>query len=141
MGTKKSINSEVITDKFGLNSDLYNEFMSHIREKASSNKSYEINLRKWRKIFTTIYGEEISSELFLKHTYFAVILKMIVVSKMGLIRNQSFEETYSDLAKNRLTNLKIFEFDFLFWIDIKEELFKDGETLVKVKHSLNSCPP
>ena len=124
MGTRKSINSEAITDIFGLNSDIYHEFMSSLKDKALIDKSYEINLRKWRIIFTTIYGEEISSELFLKHTYFTVILRIIVVTKMGLIRNQSFEEIYTDLTNDGIKNLKIFEFNFLFWIDIKKELFK-----------------
>ncbi|MCK4285917.1 MAG: N-6 DNA methylase, partial [Candidatus Lokiarchaeota archaeon] len=124
MGTRKSINSEAITDIFGLNSDIYHEFMSSLKDKALIDKSYEINLRKWRIIFTTIYGEEISSELFLKHTYFTVILRIIVVTKMGLIRNQSFEEIYTGLTNDGIKNLKIFEFNFLFWIDIKKELFK-----------------
>jgi len=131
MGTKKLINSESITDIFGLNSNIYHEFMSNLKDKASKYKSYEINLRKWTKVFTTIYGKEISSELFLKHTYFAVILRIIVVSKVGLIRKQSFEEIYDSLFKNELKNFKIFEFDFLFWIDIKKELFKKVYTEIQ----------
>ncbi len=131
MGTKKLINSESITDIFGLNSNIYHEFMSNLKDKASKDKSYEINLRKWTKVFTTIYGKEISSELFLKHTYFAVILRIIVVSKVGLIRKQSFEEIYDSLFKNELKNFKIFEFDFLFWIDIKKELFKKVYTEIQ----------
>ncbi|MHA1987927.1 MAG: HsdM family class I SAM-dependent methyltransferase [Promethearchaeota archaeon] len=131
MGPKKSINSEVITDKFGLNSDIYHEFMTYIREKASIDKSYEINLGKWRKIFTTIYGDEISSELFLKHTYFAFILRMIVVCKMALIRGQNFEEIYTDLTKDKLKTSKLFEFSFLFWLDFKKELFKKVYTEIQ----------
>jgi hypothetical protein len=124
MGTKKLINSEAITDLFGLNSDIYHKFMSDFKDKASIDNSYEMNLRNWRIIFTKIYGKEISSELFLKHTYFGAILRIVVVSRMGLIRNLSFEEIYTNFPKNGLKNYKISEFDFFFWVDIKKELFK-----------------
>jgi len=124
MGIRKSINSETITEIFGLSSEIYQEFMSFLKEKTFNNKSYEINLRKWEMFFSTIYGNELSTELFLNHTYFALILKILVVYKMGLIKNQSFEEMYETLIDNELKNLKIFDYDFFFWIAIKKELFK-----------------
>ena len=124
MGIRKSINSESITEIFGLSSDIYREFMSFLKEKTSNDKSYDISLRKWKKFFTNIYGNESSSELFLNHTYFALILKILVVYKIGLIKNLNFEEMYGSLSGNERLNLQVFDFDFFFWIGIKKELFK-----------------
>ena len=124
MGIRKSINSEAITEIFGLSSDIYKELMSFLEEKTSNNKSYEINLRKWKKFFTTIYRNELSTELFLNHTYFVLILNFLVVYKMGLIKKLSFEEMYESLNDNERKKLKVFDYDFFFWIAIKKELFK-----------------
>lgn len=124
MGIRKSINSEVITEIFGLNSDIYQQFMSYLKDKKSTEKSYETNLKKWKKYFTTIYGNDLSSDLFLNHTYFALILKILAVYKIGLIKNQSYGEIFSSITDIENMNPKLFDFDFFFWIRINKELFQ-----------------
>jgi hypothetical protein len=124
MGNRKSINSEAITEIFGLNSGLYQEFMSFLKENTSNNKSYENNLRQWEKFFSRIYGTELSSNLFLNHTYFALVLKILVVCKIGFIKNQNLEEIYDSITSDEYVNSQLFEFDFFLWITIEKELFK-----------------
>lgn len=124
MGIKKLINSEVITKIFGVNSEIYNEFMKFLKHSSISEKNYEINYKKWVKTFNNIYGKDISSELFQKHTYFAQILKILVLVKIGFIKNLSFEEIYNDSVENRIKKFKIFEFEYFFWTSIKKGLFK-----------------
>ncbi|MHA2280772.1 MAG: N-6 DNA methylase [Promethearchaeota archaeon] len=124
MGIRKLINSEAITEIFGLTSDSYKEFMSFLKEKTITDKSYKINFGKWKKFFSNIYGTEMSSELFLNHTYFVLILKILVVYKMSIIKNLNFEEMYNSITDIELINPIIFDFDFFFWITIKKELFK-----------------
>jgi len=123
MGIKKLINSEVITKIFGVNSEIYNEFMKFLKHSSISEKNYEINYKKWGKIYNNIYGKDISSELFLKHTYFAQILKIFVLVKIGFIKNLSFEDIYNSV-ENRIKKFKIFEFEYFFWTSIKKGLFK-----------------
>ncbi|MHA1932641.1 MAG: HsdM family class I SAM-dependent methyltransferase, partial [Promethearchaeota archaeon] len=124
MGIKKSINSEGIIEIFGLTSDIYKEFMRFLKEKKTTDKLYEIHLRKWKTIFTSIYGNESSSELFLNHTYFALILKILVKYQMSLIKKLNFEEMYISISDDELINLKLFDIDYFYWIDIEKEHFK-----------------
>jgi len=124
MGIKKLINSEVITTIFGVNSEIHNEFMRYLKNSSISEKKYKINYTKWEKIFNNIYGKDISSELFLKHSYFAQILKILVLVKIGLIKNLSFEEIYNNSIENGIKKFRIFEFEFFFWTTIKKGLFK-----------------
>ncbi len=124
MGIRKSINSETIIEIFGLTSNIYKEFMSFLKEKTSIEKSYEKNFRNWKKFFSHIYGNELNSSLFLNHTYYALILKTLVIYKIGLIKNLNFEEMYVSITDIESNYHKIFDFNFFFWITIKKKLFK-----------------
>ncbi|MHA2181340.1 MAG: HsdM family class I SAM-dependent methyltransferase [Promethearchaeota archaeon] len=124
MGIKKSINSEAIIEIFGLTSEIYKEFMGFLKEKKTTDKLYEINLRKWKVTFTSIYGDESFSELFLNHTYFALILKILVIYQTSLIKNLNFEEMYRNISEGELVNSKIFDFDYFYWVDIEKKQFK-----------------
>ncbi|MHA2130108.1 MAG: HsdM family class I SAM-dependent methyltransferase [Promethearchaeota archaeon] len=123
MEKQRILNSESITQLFGLNSDLYKESMSFLKNAATSENHYETNFKKWKKIFTRIYGGDLSSELFLKHTYFTLILKTLVFAKMGLINDLSFDEINSKIIDNNLKKYKLFEFDFFSWPPSNKELF------------------
>ena len=124
MGTLRIINSEVITKLFGLNSDFYKESMSFLKNATTSEKNYERNFKKWKKIFNRIYGREISLDLFLKHTYFTLILKSLVVSKIMMSENLNFEDFNDNIIDNELNKHKIFDFDFFFWAPFNKELLK-----------------
>ncbi|MHA2394138.1 MAG: HsdM family class I SAM-dependent methyltransferase [Promethearchaeota archaeon] len=131
MGEEKLINSEFITNTFGVNSEIFTEFIRFLINRSNSDKNYQSNFKKWAKIFTTIYGKEVSSELFLNHTYFAYILKILILLKIGSIRNCNFEEIYNSIHGIKLTKFKLFEFDFFYWTDINRGLFKKIHDKIK----------
>ncbi|MFW9895981.1 MAG: class I SAM-dependent DNA methyltransferase [Candidatus Thorarchaeota archaeon] len=124
MGHKKFINSETIVELFGLDSDIYKELMNFLKENLSNDNIYENNLKEWNTVFTNIYGNNLSPVLFLKHTYFVLILKIVVVYKISLVKGINFEEIYSRLADIDKEVSHIFNFNFLFWITPKRELFE-----------------
>ncbi|MFX1325046.1 MAG: hypothetical protein ACFE8N_08815, partial [Promethearchaeota archaeon] len=124
MGEEKLINSRFITNTFGGNSEIFKEYIRFLKSIRDSDSNYKDNFRKWLKFFNPIYGKEISSELFLKHCYFAFILEIVVLSKLGSIKNRNFEEIYRFAYGIELLNFKLFEFDFFFWTDIKKEIFR-----------------
>ncbi|MFW9773890.1 MAG: class I SAM-dependent DNA methyltransferase [Candidatus Thorarchaeota archaeon] len=124
MGEEKLINSKFITNNFGSNSEIFKEFIRFLKSIRISDSNYENNFRKWLKFFDPIYGKKISSELFLKHSYFAFILKILVYSKLGSMKNHDFEEIYRSNYGIELLNYKLFEFDFFFWTSIKKGLIR-----------------
>lgn len=121
---KRDIDFNSISSIFGLDSDIYKETMKYFEERAVMEKDYENKFEKWKKVFHKIYGKEITSELFLRHSYFALILKILIICKSGLIKNQRFEEIYGEFVKKDLDYVKIFNYNYLFWCKLNKELFK-----------------
>ncbi|MFX1552952.1 MAG: class I SAM-dependent DNA methyltransferase [Promethearchaeota archaeon] len=119
---KKLINSQVIFELLGKNSEIYLDSIKYLEEQTKKQKFYEIKFRQWKQIFTNIYGYEITYELFLKHTYFAHVLKIIIITKLFSSKNLSFETIYEEYIKKDLKS--IFEFDYFFWIIFHRDLFK-----------------
>ncbi|MFX1417566.1 MAG: Eco57I restriction-modification methylase domain-containing protein, partial [Promethearchaeota archaeon] len=72
--------------------------------------------------FTNLYGYEITSDLFLKHTYFAHILKIIVISKLDIGKDLDFEDIFDIYCKNNIN--EIFESDYFFWTRFDKSLFR-----------------
>ena len=124
MGINNKINSEVIVKKFGVQSEIYNAFMKFLTDKSISEKHFEKNFNQWKKIFSKIYGNEISNELFLTHTYFVQILNIIVRCKLDSIRNINSEKPISLRIEKQIENLKIFELHYFFWTSLGNELLK-----------------
>ena len=124
MGINNQINSEVIVKKFGLQSEIYKAFMKFLKDRSISEKNFEKNFNQWKKIFSKIYGNEISNELFLTHTYFVQILNIIVRCKLDSIRNINSEKPISLSIEKQIENLKIFEIQYFFWTSVEDELLK-----------------
>ena len=118
---KKLINSQDITKLLGKSSEIYLQSTNYLKEQTKKQKSYEKVFLQWKEVFTNIYGYESTSELFLKHTYFTHVLKIIIISKLSSSRNLNIEAIYQEYITNDLRY--IFEFDYFFWIPFPKELF------------------
>ena len=119
---KKLIDSQVITEVLGIGSDIYIQSIKSFKDHRNIKELYKNSFSKWEKIFKNIYGYQITSELFLKHTYFAQILKVIAISKLSKYRNLNSEGVYNEYCKNELKH--IFEYDFYSWIRFDEGIFR-----------------
>lgn len=126
MEIKNTLNSKFIVDKFGIHSEIYLEVMKFLNERSISEKSYKLKFELWKKDFNTIYGEAISSELFLKHTYFIQILKILISSKIYSIKDNT------ELDSNYIKK-KIFNFTYFFWTSINNDL------LNKINDEIRNC--
>ena len=124
METNKLLNSATITNLFGINSEIYSEFIKDLKSQSFSEKKYESNFKNWKQTFKIIYGNDISSDLFLKHTYFILVLKILVESKIGLLKNLDSDEIYDNVLKSNPYNSKIFENEFFLWAKIKKSVFQ-----------------
>ncbi len=123
--TKKKLGFEDISKLFGLRSEIYRQGIKYLEAKSvSDNKLYNEKFEKWNSIFKDIYGDETDKELFLNHTYFALILKTLLSIKLSIIHNLDLEESYEDCCADDLEALQIFEFEYFNWTNLSKKLFK-----------------
>ncbi|MFW9827415.1 MAG: hypothetical protein ACFFEY_07490 [Candidatus Thorarchaeota archaeon] len=119
---KNFIDSYTIDELFGLESNIFAQSIEFLSKKSKTKESFQKHFSKWKYFFTKIYGYEVNSDLFLKHTYFVHILKIIVIIKLNSMDDLNFEEIYTKYKKNHLRI--IFEYQYFFWVHFDEELFK-----------------
>ncbi len=128
---KEFITSKAIVEFFGFGSDIYIQAIKFLEEQAKDESQYEGDFLKWKEIFSKFYGFEVTSDLFLKHTYFTHVLKIIVMSKSNE-DNISCEDFYNIYNENGLKPL--FEYEFLFWTKFNKEIVK--QIHAKLKNSI-----
>jgi hypothetical protein len=116
---KKVINSKAITEFLGLNSDIYIQSLNYLKKQVKKEKLYQKKFLKWKEIFSSFYGNGITSNLFLRHTYFTHILKVIIIitSRKNI---SSFDEIYKEYIENSLNH--IFEYEYFIWTKFNREI-------------------
>ena len=122
---KKSLNSQLISELFGIKSKIFLQSIEFFNEQTKIQKSYEIKFNEWKKFFTNIYGYEISSDLFLKHTYFVLLLRLLIFFKLSTHKDFNLKGEYEEYLTIDLKELKIFEFEYFPWIKFNKELFNE----------------
>ncbi|MFX0103937.1 MAG: class I SAM-dependent DNA methyltransferase [Candidatus Hodarchaeota archaeon] len=128
---KNLLNSQVISELLGKKSEIFVQSINFLKEQTHKQIFYEKKYKEWREVFTNIYGHNLTPELFLKHTYFTHILKIIIISKLSHSKNLNFEAVYDEYVKKDLKF--IFEFDYFFWTVFHKELFKT--IYIEIKNS------
>ncbi len=84
MSTEKNkYNANLIITQFGLKSKLFEDSMKILADLAIKSKSlFKQHYESWCSHFKNLYDVKISQELFLKHTYYSIILKALLFSKL-----------------------------------------------------------
>ncbi|MFX0009040.1 MAG: N-6 DNA methylase [Candidatus Hermodarchaeota archaeon] len=81
---KKIIDSKQIASWFGLGSKIYNQAAEDLKQHENLMlKEFQKKFQLWKSVFSNIYGKEINTALFLKHSYFASILKALITLKVN----------------------------------------------------------
>ena len=76
--TKRILDYEDISKLFGLRSEIYRQAIKYLEVKSLSEKElFKVSFNKWKSVFTNIYGDDTDKDLFIIHTYFALILKFL----------------------------------------------------------------
>ncbi|MHA1191415.1 MAG: N-6 DNA methylase [Promethearchaeota archaeon] len=80
---EKKYNAHAIITQFGLKSKLFKDTMKILTDLATkSNKLFKKHYESWYSHFKTLYGVKITQELFLKHTYYSIVLKTLLLSNL-----------------------------------------------------------
>ncbi len=119
---KGFITSKAIVEFFGFGSNIYIQTIKFLEDQLKKEKLFEEKFLQWREIFSNFYGREITSDLFLKHTYFTHVLKIIVISK-SIDKNLSFEGIYKKYTENDLKH--IFEYKYFFWTNFSKNITRN----------------
>ncbi|MHA1149806.1 MAG: N-6 DNA methylase [Promethearchaeota archaeon] len=122
--SEKIINSEDITKIFGLRSNIFKKSYGFLQKQAETHKKdYENKYREWTEAFKDIYGVT-DEDLFLRHTYFALILKAFVIIKLSIIQNLDLDDAYADYKDSDISAFYIFEFEHFYWTDLNKKIFQ-----------------
>lgn len=115
------INSKQITELFGLGSEIYRETAKFLKKQEQlKEKEFQKKYRLWESVFKNIYGKEIDSELFLKHSYFASILKILII-----VKADNLEE------KNLIGYYNLPELEFFFCPDLERDFINEVHNLLE----------
>ncbi|KKN22585.1 hypothetical protein LCGC14_0913650 [marine sediment metagenome] len=133
MVINNQINSEFVTAKFGSASDIFKKLIDFLTKKAVSSEKYKKSFKKWRTAFINIYGKTISSELFLKHTYYNLILKIITIAKINPPELKQIEVSLHEIEQRYFKKFNLFDYEFLNWISIDLKIF--NKILNEIKNS------
>ena len=83
-GNEKSDKEDQVIVLFGLGTKNYQIFMDLLSQNAiDTNKGYVDAYNVWKSVFKPIYGNKISKELFLKHTYYYFLLNFLLTLKLN----------------------------------------------------------
>jgi len=90
---KKVINSRQFAEFFGLGTNFYKETSKFLKKQAELNKNgFQEKFSLWEAAFKKIYGKEIDQSLFLQHSYYVSILKIIVLMNVNpSVKNAIYE--------------------------------------------------
>ena len=118
------IDSKKISELFGIGSDIYNEITNFLEKQAKLHElDFQKKYRLWKSIFNRIYGKNIDHSLFLKHSYFALILKFLVERKFQAREKESIKKLYQG------QNLS--ELEYFFCPDLKKDVINQIHILLK----------
>lgn len=118
---KKIIKSKQITELFGLSSEIYSETAKFLKKQAQLKKiEFQKKYRLWKSVFNNIYGKEIDNTLFLKHSYFASILKVLII-----VKADNLEE------KNLIEKCNLHELEYFFCLEMERDFVNEVHKLLE----------
>ncbi|MHA1458740.1 MAG: N-6 DNA methylase [Promethearchaeota archaeon] len=103
MVENKKISSNQFAEFFGMGTNFYKETSKFLKKQAELDKSgFQKKFRLWRSKFNQIYGKEIGQSLFLKHSYYISILKVLILLNADTSVNKTIYDQFD------LNELKFF---------------------------------
>ena len=127
------LDARMVVELFGFNSMIYNEGLQYLRDLTNDNDNFVRNYTLWSGIFSKIYGKEISLELFITHSYFVHVLKILMISRLPSNKILNFEEIFKSYKSNNMRDLGLYEIDYFFWVYFNKSLVR--KIIDKIKYA------
>lgn len=127
MVENKKLCSKEFAEFFGLGTNFYKETSKFLKKQAElHNSSFQKKFHLWESAFKKIYGKEIEQSLFLKHSYYASILKLLILLNVDTPVNKTI---YDHFNLDELTFFFCPKLDETLISDIKK--FLGGASLAR----------
>jgi len=129
---KLPLTSERVIDVLGYSSSFFRSVYRKLKElfeRTKYDKSVELKLKEWKIYMSFVYGKELEEDLFFRHTYLSIVVKILAVKLLELPYEDILEVLSGELFK-RAGIQNYIERDFFSWIfheSIKEEVRELGE--------------
>ncbi len=123
------VDSEQFAVLFGINSPLYMIAYSRLKDHFESHKAEKtVCFQQWRRNFSLAYhDEEVGVELFLRHSYLNMLLKLILYKEF-IEPSKYSRDSFKDLENYfEVLGISLFHHDFFRWVinvnDLCDEFF------------------
>ncbi len=138
---KVPLTSSTVVRFFGYNSQVFAKVYSALREsyeKVKHLREVSLKLNQWKRYMELVYGKNLKEELFFRHTYLSVLVK-ILAGKLLKFEYRNIWELLSGEIFERFGIKNYVDKDFFAWIferEVKEplgELFEEIDRLLEFK--------
>jgi len=143
---KVPLTSSSVVRFFGYNSQVFAKVYAVLMEsyeRIKDKKDISLKFNQWKKYMELVYGKNLKDELFFRHTYLSVLIKILAGKLLGFEHNDIWELLTGELFE-RFGIKNYIERDFFGWIldyDVKdqlEELFEELEKLLEFKFEIEN---
>lgn len=137
----RPLTTEYVLKDLGLNSPAYQRLsalLSRLLNEYGSRPDVEVLFSEWKRYISIAYGDDVSSgELFVRHTYLSIILKLIIAAILNRL-SASWREIIGGEVFRQEGIENLFEEDFFTWILRYDMLEQMDEELRKIRSIIES---
>ncbi len=132
---KKLLSSETLKDMFGKNSRIYSILVDKFRilwTKVKDKKSVVQKYESWKKSLEIVYGDIPERELFITHTYLAILVKLVMYFKLerkDLVDKKELQKIVDGKYFYSFGILNFTENDFSIWV-LHDEIINESLDLI-----------
>ncbi len=132
------LTSERVIDIFGYNSTLFRNIHRKLLElyrQVREDRNIHLRFSEWQLYMSFVYGRDLEKDLFFRHTYLSVLVKILALNLLKLGKSTTAEEVLSGELFERAGIKNYIEKDFYSWIlhpQIRDEINQIADTISEV---------
>ncbi|NPA32512.1 MAG: N-6 DNA methylase, partial [Aquificae bacterium] len=129
------LTSERVIDVFGYNSSFFRSVYRKLLElykRVREEKDTRLKFGQWQVYMSFVYGRDLEKDLFFRHTYLSMVVKILGAKLLGLGESVDVIDILTGKLFERAGIRNYAEEDFYSWVfhpDIVEEVKEIGETM------------
>ncbi|TFF85142.1 MAG: hypothetical protein EU518_01655, partial [Promethearchaeota archaeon] len=135
MPEKNVITPNKIVQLFGKGTKIYRKISENILNQIENDeKLFHKKLKIWKKTFHPIYEKKSDKELFLDHSYYSIILYLILLIGISKKNHFQYEKIYDQYTSKDFKIISDPIIDLFKWIKIQEHIFKEIYEIIVDAH-------
>ncbi len=117
------LSAQRVIEVLGYNTPLFRTLHRKLGELFSSSKhlkNVSLKFAQWKNYMSFVYGSSVEEDLFLRHTYLSMVVKILALKLLNLRVEENLQEVLSGKYFERVGIENYIEEDFFSWI-LEEE--------------------